>query len=199
MNIMAGVKHQPSHSGLGPSSKRRNLVRRLHVARAVVINHLAVEAAKKLNIKLKIAGAPAGYYTGHKKLQEGATDNIEFLGRVSDEELVTLYSQAKAFLALATDEDFGITPVEAMLCGTPVIAYFGGGYKETVIEGKTGLFFHESTVSSLTAAIKKFEKMNFDPKECRKQAEKFSKERFIKEIKEFIRSKVKKINDASSD
>lgn len=152
---------------------------------------LAVEAAKKLNIKLKIAGAPAGYYTGHKKLQEDATDNIEFLGRVTDEELVRLYSEAKAFLALATDEDFGITPVEAMLCGTPVIAYFGGGYKETVVDGKTGVFFHDSTVASLTTAIKKFEKMSFDPTACRKQAEKFSKEQFIKGVKEFIRSKVK--------
>ena len=152
---------------------------------------LAVEAAKKLGIKLKIAGAPAGYYTGHKQLQEDATDNIEFLGRVTDEELVELYSGAKAFLALATDEDFGITPVEAMLCGTPVIAYYGGGYKETVIDGKTGVFFHEATAQSLADAIKKFEKMQFDPKVCKKQAEKFSKERFIREIKRFVDDKVK--------
>jgi len=152
---------------------------------------LAVDTAKKLGIKLKVAGAPAGYYTGHKKLQEEATDNIEFLGRVSDEELVHLYLGAKAFLALATDEDFGITPVEAMLCGTPVIAYHGGGYKETVIEGKTGVFFNEATVASLTVAIKKFEKMQFDPKVCQKHAEKFSKERFIKEIKEFVATRVK--------
>ncbi len=152
---------------------------------------LAVAAAKKLGIKLKIAGAPAGYYTGHKALQENATDNIEFLGRVTDEELVTLYSEAKAFLALATDEDFGITPVEAMLCGTPVIAYYGGGYKETVVDGKTGVFFHEPTVSSLVSAIKQFEKMKFDSKVCRKQAEKFSKERFIWEIKTFVEKKTK--------
>jgi len=152
---------------------------------------LAVEAAKELGIKLKIAGAPAGYYTGHKQLQENATDNIEFLGRVSDEELVKLYSGAKAFFALATDEDFGITPVEAMLCGTPVIAYYGGGYKETIIDGKTGIFFHKATVSSLVESIKKCEKMEFDPKICRKQAEKFSKERFIKEMKTFVNSKAK--------
>ncbi len=152
---------------------------------------LAVDAAKKLGITLKIAGAPAGYYTGHKELQENATDNIEFLGRVTDEELVKLYLGAKAFLALATDEDFGITPVEAMLCGTPVIAYFGGGYKETVIEGKTGVFFKESTVAALTTAIKQFEKMKFDPNECKKQAEKFSKERFIREIKQFVKDKQK--------
>lgn len=153
---------------------------------------LAVNAANKLGIKLKIAGAPAGYYTGHKKLQEDAADSIEFLGRVTDEELVKLYSGAKAFLALATDEDFGITPVEAMLCGTPVIAYYGGGYKETVIDGKTGLFFHEATVSSLVTAIKTFEKMTFDPKVCRKQAERFSKVKFITEIKKFVEEKVKK-------
>lgn len=152
---------------------------------------LAVEAAKRTGIKLKIAGAPAGYYTGHKKLQEEATDNIEFLGRVSDKELVDLYSSAKAFFALSTDEDFGITPVEAMACGTPVIAYYGGGYKETVVSDKTGVFFYESTAASLAAAVKKFEKMKFDPKICQKQAEKFGKDRFIKEIKAFVESKIK--------
>lgn len=147
---------------------------------------LAVNAAKELGFKLKIAGAPAGYYTGQKSLAEVAPDNVEFLGHVTDEELVNLYAGAKGFLALATDEDFGITPVESMLCGTPVIAYHGGGFKETVIEGKTGVFFHESTVASLVSAIKKFEKLKFDPKVCKAQAEKFSKERFKKEIKAFV-------------
>lgn len=153
---------------------------------------LAVEAANELGVRLKIAGAPAGYYTGHKKLKEEASENIEFLGRVTDDELVKLYSGAKAFLALATDEDFGITPVEAMHCGTPVIAYYGGGYKETVIDGKTGIFFHEATVSSLVTAIKTFEKQKFDPNLCIKQAERFSKARFIKEIKDFVAEKVNK-------
>jgi glycosyltransferase involved in cell wall biosynthesis len=147
---------------------------------------LAIEAAKKLGIKLKIAGAPAGYYTGHEQMKKDATDNIEFLGRVTDKELVKLYAGAKAFLALATDEDFGITPVEAMLCGTPVIAYYGGGFKETVLEGKTGVFFHEPTVDSLITAIKRFEKKKFDPNACKKQAEKFSKERFLQQITEFV-------------
>jgi glycosyltransferase involved in cell wall biosynthesis len=72
-----------------------------------------------------------------------------------------------------------------------VIAYHGGGYKETVVEGKTGVFFHESTVSSFTNAIKQFEKKKFDPKECRKQAEKFSKERFMKEMKAFVDSSLR--------
>jgi glycosyltransferase involved in cell wall biosynthesis len=147
---------------------------------------LAVEAANQLGISLKIAGVSSGYSSEGQQLSEKAKKNIEFLGRVSDEALIELYSNAKAFLALATDEDFGITPVESMLCGTPVIAYDGGGYKETVVEGKTGIFFKEPTVESLTEAIKRFETMRFDPKECRMQAEKFSKERFKKEMKVFI-------------
>jgi len=147
---------------------------------------LAVKAAKELGFTLKIAGAPAGYYTGQKSLAEEAPEHVEFLGQVTDSELVQLYSGAKGFLALATDEDFGITPVESMLCGTPVIAYYGGGFKETVVEGKTGVFFHESTVAGLTKAIKKFEKLHFDSQECKKHAEKFSKERFKKEMKTFV-------------
>jgi len=155
---------------------------------------LAVEAAAKTGIKLKIAGAPAGYYTEHKKLAKMAPENVEFLGHVSDEALVKLYAGAKAFFALAADEDFGITPVEAMLCGTPVIAFHGGGYKETVIDGKTGLFFNQLTVASLVDAIKQFEKMKLRPEDCRRQAEKFSKERFKKEMSAFVESRVKEHN-----
>lgn len=152
---------------------------------------LAVEAANKLGIKLKIVGIPAGYYTGYKSISKKASSKVEFLGYVSDEELVKLYSQAKAFLALAYDEDFGITPVEAMLCGTPVIAYFGGGYKESIVDGKTGIFFREYNTSSLVEAIKKFEKTKIRSDDCKKQAEKFSSRVFDKKIKEFVNSHVK--------
>lgn len=147
---------------------------------------LAVKAAVKLGIKLKIAGKPAGYYLEYKKLTQLAKKNVEFLGYVTDEELAKLYKGAKAFLALATDEDFGITPVEAQLSGTPVIAFRGGGYKESVIEGKTGIFFDEPTVESLIGAIRKFEKTRLSPEDCISQAKKFSKERFERQIREFI-------------
>jgi len=147
---------------------------------------LAVEAALRGGFKLKIAGSAPGYYFEHNKLVKKAQGKVDFLGQVTDEELVALYRGAKAFLALSTDEDFGITPVEAMLSGIPVIAYNGGGYRETVIDGKTGVFFNEPSVESLLNAIKRFEKMKIDPKDCIDQAQKFSKERFKKEIKDFI-------------
>lgn len=155
---------------------------------------LAVEAAGKAGFKLKIAGSPAGYHFEQDRLLEKACPTVEFLGQVSDEELVGLYKDAKAFLALSKDEDFGITPVEAMLNGTPVIAYNGGGYMETVIEGKTGIFFNDYSADGLSLAIKKFEKMDIKAEDCIKQAQKFSKERFKKEIENFITSKTKAQN-----
>ncbi|MEJ2441750.1 MAG: glycosyltransferase [Patescibacteria group bacterium] len=147
---------------------------------------LAVKAAVKLGVKLKIAGKPAGYYTEYKTLQKLAKKNVEFLGYVSDKKLTQLYAGAKAFLALAQDEDFGMTPVEAMMMGTPVIAFRGGGYLESVVEGKTGVFFDKPEVNSLIKAIKKFEKSKIKAEDCRKQAKKFSKERFTREIKGFV-------------
>jgi len=147
---------------------------------------LAVEAAIKMGIKLKIAGSPAGYYFEHDKLIKKSQGKVEFLGQVTDEELTKLYKGAKAFLALSRDEDFGITPVESMLCGTPVIAFNGGGYKETVIDGKTGVLFDDYSTDGLIEAVKKLEKMKLNSSDCITQAQKFSKERFKKEIKKFV-------------
>ena len=151
---------------------------------------LAVKTAIKLGLKLKIAGRPAGYYMEYKKLQKLTGEGVEFLGYVDDNEMAKLYAGAKAFLALSTDEDFGMTPVESMLAGTPVIAYRGGGYIESVVEGKTGLFFNEPTVESLSEAVRKFERMKFDPQDCIDQAKKFSKERFQTEIRRFIEQRI---------
>lgn len=148
---------------------------------------LAVKAALKLKLNLKVIGAPSGFSMEYKRLKKLSRGKIEFLGFVTDNNLSKYYSEAKAFFALAEDEDFGITPVEAMLCGTPVIAYHGGGYLESVVDGKTGVFFKEQSVKSLTDAILKFEKMKFDSSEIKKHAKKFSKERFQKEISDFVK------------
>lgn len=152
---------------------------------------LAVEAAKKLGIHLKIAGAPAGWGTEYETLSRQSAPNIEFLGYVPDEELTRLYAGARAFLALATDEDFGMTPVEAQAHGTPVIAYAGGGYLESIVEGKTGIFFHEHTEAALVAAIEKFLRMKRNwAKDCVTQAQKFRSERFKSEVLDFVSSKL---------
>jgi glycosyltransferase involved in cell wall biosynthesis len=151
-----------------------------------IVGGKGLDLAVKTAVKLKIAGRPAGYYTEYKKLQKLADKGIEFLGFVDDTEMAGLYAKAKAFLALSTDEDFGMTLVEANLAGTPVIAYRGGGYLESIVEGKTGIFFDESTVESLSKAIKKFEKMKIRSEDCISQANKFSLVRFKREILEFV-------------
>jgi len=157
---------------------------------------MAVDAALKGGFKLKIAGSPVGYYSEHIKLHEKiqlcqGSKLVEFLGQVTDEELAGLYKGAKGFLALSRDEDFGITPVEAMSMGTPVIAFNGGGYRETVIDKKTGLLFDDYSVDGLLKAMKDFENLKINPQDCIKQALKFSKERFKKEIKEFVEKAIK--------
>lgn len=148
---------------------------------------LAIQACTKLGLPLKVFGKEfAGY---GEELRSLAGSNVEFVGEVSDSEKYNLMHNAKAFIFPAEEEDFGITPVEAMATGTPVIAYRSGGVVEAVVEGKTGVFFDEPTVESLAAAIKKFEQSKFDKEEIRSHAAKFSKERFKSEIKDFINSK----------
>lgn len=148
---------------------------------------LATEAAKKAGIHLKIIGEPAGLRWFGKKLENlKATKGVEFLGRIPDEKLYRYYGECKAFLALETDADFGITPVEAMAAGRPVIAFRGGGYLETVVQGKTGEFFDKPTVDALVSKLQSFKAAKYKPEDCCAQARKFSKERFKKEMIEFI-------------
>lgn len=110
-----------------------------------------------------------------KDISRRATRNVKMLKYQPDNVLVREMQGAKAFI-FAAEEDFGILPVEAQACGTPVIAYGKGGAKETVIAGKTGLFFDEQTVESLQATLDEFEsgQHRFDPKLIRAHAEKFS-------------------------
>ena len=134
------------------------------------------------------------------KVKSRAGKNIEFLGFQEGEALVGYMQKARAFI-FAAEEDFGIIPVEAQACGTPVIAYGKGGITETVISiqntdayhSPTGIFFNEQTSSALIDAVKRFEVIKglFDPIAIRKNAERFSIERFKKEFKDFMDKKVK--------
>lgn len=142
-----------------------------------------VEACSKLKLPLNVAGSGPEL----ENLQAQAGKSVEFLGEVSDEERVKLLANAKALIVASEDEDFGITAVEAQAAGTPVIAVKRGGYLETVIEGKTGVFFDEATVESLMEVLKKFDEIKFKEEDLRKNAEKFSKERFKKEILDLVK------------
>jgi len=152
---------------------------------------LIIDAFIKNGLPLKVFGKGFAGFEDEIRDKISTTLNIEFLGEVSDEEKNELMAGAKAFIIASKDEDFGIVPVEAMMAGTPVISHRSGGPLETVIAGKTGLFFDELNVESLNSAIKKFQKTKFDYSEIAKYSKKFSKERFEKEIKEFVKSKVK--------
>lgn len=124
------------------------------------------------------------------RVKSMAPPNVELLGYQSDEVLQKTMRSAKAFLFAAV-EDFGIIVVEAQACGTPVIAYGKGAALETVIEGKTGLFFGEQTEQALIEAIERFESLEqtFRTEEMVRNARRFSKERFKMEIEQFIYEK----------
>jgi len=147
---------------------------------------LIIKACNKLGFPLKIYGVGSQ----EKFLRSLKRKNIEFLGLISDKEKQNLLSSCRAFIVASCDEDFGITPVEAMACGRPVIAFYGGGYLETVVEGKTGEFFKELTVESLVSVLKNFKPEKYKFNDCRKQAQKFSKEEFKKKFKEFVEKNV---------
>jgi len=143
----------------------------------------AVGAAKKLGFSLKIVGGAAGYSRVEDRLKKMGAD---LLGRVSDEELVGLYVEAKGFIALARDEDFGITVVEAQAAGTPVIAFNGGGFKESVVDGKTGILVDGTDEESLRKALVRFNRVKWDKKILQNNARRFGREKFEKQMLEIV-------------
>lgn len=133
-----------------------------------------------------------------EKIKAEAGSNIEFVGFLSQDKLVSYLQNAKAYL-LAADEDFGITSLEAQSCCTPVIAFAKGGYLETVIEGKTGMFFKEQTVESLKSTIHDFEmaKYQFLKNDFINNVERFSREHFRIALKKCIDGFIKREGKSS--
>lgn len=147
---------------------------------------LAVEACTRLNLPLTVIGT--GPET--KKLKVMAGPTITFAGRASDEELERIAHQSEAFL-FPGEEDFGISPVEAMAAGLPVIAYKSGGALDYVIEGKTGVFFEEQTVESLCDALFSFNKSDYSQNDFVTMSQKFSTEQFVKKLQAYVKQATK--------
>lgn len=142
---------------------------------------IVVEAANKAGVKLKVAGSGPEM----KKLKELAGPTVEILGFISDQEKVDLMQRCRAFV-FAAEEDFGIVPVEAMACGSPVIAYAKGGVAESV-NADCGVLVADQTSDAFANSIKAFESLTFDHKKIRERAEEFSTARFVKEIQDFVK------------
>lgn len=165
--------------------KRRYFLAGGRIARPKRLD-LAIEACAKLQVPLKVFGRP---FAGYEKELKAQNSKVEFLGEVGEVEKWELMAGARAFIFPAEEEDFGITPVEAMGVGTPVIALRSGGVIESVVENKTGMFFDEPTVDALVNALRQFDKLRWDNMAIAEHARKFGKERFKKEIVDFINSK----------
>ncbi len=146
---------------------------------------LAVQAANQLGAQLTIVGS--GPDTARLKKLAGPT--VKFVGRVSDKELVRLAQSAKGFL-FPNEEDFGISAVEALAAGTPVIAYARGGALDIVQDGETGVLFNDQAVESLVAAMKRFESMTFLPATLHRKAKRFDKSLFATRMRKIVRDAI---------
>lgn len=167
----------------------------IYVNRLAFAKHpeLAVQACTELGMQLKVVG------TGPllPELQAVAGPTVTFLGSVTDQELHELYAGASVLLYPVEDEDFGIVPIEAMGHGVPVIAHASGGPLETIIEGKTGVFFEELTTAGLIAAIKEFNELSakssakntsqFDATFIKKHAQQYDASIFEERIEKLLR------------
>lgn len=149
---------------------------------------LVVAAFTKLNLPLKIFGDGPDF----KKLRRMAGPKVEFLGHISDDTKIELFQNAIAFLHPQL-EDFGITAVEAMAAGKPIIAFGQGGAAETVLDGVTGQFFEVQCWEDIGNAAIRFEPGRYDPRRIRAHAERFSKKHFQERMSSFITSELAKL------
>jgi glycosyltransferase involved in cell wall biosynthesis len=145
---------------------------------------VAVAAFTQLGRRLVVIGEGSE----RAKLEAMAGPTVTFLGAQPGEVLADHFRRCRA-LVFPGVEDFGITPLEAMASGRPVIAYRAGGVLETVVDGSTGLFFDEQTPESLSGAIERFDAMRFDPAVCRARAEDFAPEQFQARFLAFLRGR----------
>lgn len=144
---------------------------------------LIVATCTNLNLPLLVIGT--GYYK--KSLERIAGKSVKFLGNVPDSMLGKFYAEAHALLYAAHSDDLGLVPIEALAFGVPVIGYYTGGAKESLIDGKNSVVFTKFTQESLKKAIIEFSKKKFSAHECQRSVEKFKYIHFKKQILEIVR------------
>ncbi len=142
---------------------------------------LAMEACLRAGASLRIVGDGPD----RDRLEQQAGGTVTFLGQLPDEEIRREYRRARAVI-LAGEEDFGIVPVEAQACGRPVVALGRGGALETIIDGETGVFFHELTVNSLVEALDRVAAMREVPARIRDHATQFSRARYVQQMEDLV-------------
>jgi len=152
---------------------------------------LQIKVFEKLDEKLIIAGTSKGKYDKNIKRLCEDLDNVEYVGKIDDDELVWYMQNAKAVLQTGYYEDFGLVPVEALACGTPAIVVDEGGFKETIHNPSLGIRVRKPYIENLRKVIKEFNIDNYDTKVLRKEAEKYSEDRFKREMDKYIRFAIK--------
>lgn len=147
---------------------------------------LAVRACRILGRRLVVVGdgpeAPA--------LRALGGPDVTFAGLVDRPSLADLYAGCRALL-FCSEEDYGLTPIEAQASGRPVIAYGAGGALETVTAGRSGIFFSEQSPDSLSEAIGRFEALEFDPQDVRRAVGRFDVEPFLRDIRQFVQTRAR--------
>ncbi len=166
-----------------PASQREQY----YVAFSRLVRHkrleLVIEAFSKLGLPLLVIGEGPE----RKRLQGLAGDNVKLLGWRSDADVAAILGRARAFVH-AAEEDFGLVMAEAQAAGCPVIGYAGGAAREIMVEGQTGILFHEQTAEAIAATVQSFEKdaASFDPANAVRNAQRFRKERFRSEFTRMV-------------
>jgi len=187
-NVRATVIHPPitlpSHLPFKKQPSYYMCVSRLDTQKHI---ELAIRACTFLQLPLMIVGVSnEPRYEQYLRSISGPT--VTFLGYQTDKEIYSLYQRAKAVIFPSENEDFGMAPVEAMAHGVPVIAYFGGGAKETIIEGVTGHFFHTHTYQALVHVLKKFDSSNFHSNILYRHAATYGEKKFLIHLQRYIDS-----------
>ncbi len=153
---------------------------------------LAIAACTKLGLPLTVIGDGPD----HRRLRKLGGRTVTFLGKVSDAVIEEEFGRAKALIFPGLD-DFGITPIEAMASGTPVVAYKAGGALDYVVPGVTGEFFDKPTVTSLAKTLMAYKKTGYNSAAIRAYAQRFSTEAFQKNLQDYLRARLKEFRNNS--